>query len=366
MITLAQALASQTADQNLTALLADLQARGVDVAGFSPLSVSANLPALVAQGRTSEQQLRVLVTMAGLGDYWAQVPEAWCDHFARAAWSVTRIPASKARFLWPVTAALGAGTITAAAGTLLADGVTCLFTNSTSLVVPAGATIPAEFEATTAGTDGNVQPGAVTGFQQGKPGLSITSPAGSLLTAGRPKETNVELVKRGRARFPAISYAGNSAAFDKWIPEAAPSVTRWAVEDESTAGATNVYAANAAGPATSPELAALVAFFAPRRGKGTGPLTFLAAPAKTLAFGLVLHVLGNTGAAAQASSALQATQAALPLGGSQNRILYLDSLREPLLAIPGVYQVVFSGIAEKTALGNYEVVTLNPTIQVKP
>lgn len=366
MITLAQALSSKTPDQNLAALLAELAARDVDVAGFSPLSVSANLPALVAQGRTTEQQIRVLVTMAGLGDYWDLVPEAWCDHFARASWSITRILATKARFLWPVTAASGAGTITAAARTLIADGVTSLFENVASLTVAAGTTALAEFEARTAGTAGNVLPGAVAGFQVGKPGLSIASPAGALIVAGRPKETNAELVRRGRARFPAISMAGNSLAFDKWIPEAAPTVTRWAVEDESTEGATDVYCANAAGPATPTELAALAAYFAPRRGKGTGPLTFHAAPALTLAFGATLHVTGNTGAAAQATAALLALQATLALGGSKNRVLYLDTLREVLLALAGVYQVVFSQISEKTPLGNFEVVTFNPAIQVQP
>lgn len=366
MITLEAALVSKSEDENLAELLADMSDRGADVAGFSPASASATLPALVAQGRTSEQQIRVTVVKAGLGDYWAEVPDAWCDHYARAAWGITRVPASKARYLWPVTAAAGAGTVNASARELLADGVTSLFENVASISVPAGTTQLVEFEARTAGTNGNVLPGQVTGFQKGKAGLSIASPAGSLITGGRPKETNAELVSRGRGRFPAISYAGNSAAFDKWIPEAVPSVTRWAVEDESTQGETNVYAANAAGPATSDELTALAAFFGPRRGKGTGPLSFYAAPALTLAFDLVLHVDGNTGAAAQVASVIQSLNGGIPLGGSKNKVLYLDTIREPLLAIAGAYQAEFSGIEEETALGAYQVVTLNPTVQVKP
>jgi hypothetical protein len=368
VISLAQALATKTDDANLADLLAALAAKGVDVAGFSPLSVSANLPALVAQGRTSEQEIRATVTKAGLGDYWEEVPEAWCDHYAKAAWGISKVAATKARYLWPITAAPGAGTITAAARTLLADGITSLFENVAAVTVPAGTTVLAEFEARTAGTDGNVLPGAVTGFQVGKPGLSIASPAGSLIVAGRPKETNTQLVARGRARFPAISYAGNTAAYTRWIVEAAPTVTRWAVDDTNPngPGSTDVFAANAAGPATLTELAALDAYFQPRRGKGTGPLRFFAAPAKTLVFGLVMHVSGNTGAAAQAAAVIQSLNATIPLGGSDNRILYLDTVREPLLGIAGVYQLEFSGLAEETPLGNFEVVTFTPTIQVVP
>lgn len=368
MITLAQALSQKTKEQLLTELLAALAADGVDVTGFAPTSVSANLPAEVAAARAEEQALRVTVTKAGLGDYWAEVPEAWCDAIARAWWRVTRIAATKARFLWPVTAAAGAGLIDCPARELSADGATSLFDNVASFRISGGETKLIEFEARTAGTDGNVQAGAVTGFQVGKAGLSISSPAGSLIAAGRPKETNTELVRRGRARFPTESVAGNTKAYDAWIPEAAPTVTRWAVDDANPngPGSTDVYAANAAGPATLSELAALTAYFAPRRAKGTGPLRFLAAPALTLTFGVRLRATVDTGVAVQAASALTALEASLGLGGSENKILYLDTLREPLLAIAGVYQVIFDGVDETTMLASYQVVDFNVTIEVIP
>lgn len=368
MITLAEALATKTDDENIAVVEADVASAGVDATGMSPFSVTVAMPAVFARSRTVEQSIRATLVRAGLGDYADDIPEAWVDQFALASWNLTRIPATKARFLWPVTVAVGAGAVTSAARTLIADGATCLFENVAAVNIAAGTTALVEFEARTAGTDGNILPGAVAGFQVGKAGLSIASPAGSMISAGRPKEANSELVKRGRAKFPASSIAGNAAAFDLWVPTAVPTLTRWGIDDTNPngPGTTDVYAANAAGPATVDELAALLAYLVPRRGKGTGAIGVVAAPAKTLAFGVKMRVTGNSAAATQAAAAILALQAALPLGGGPGRVFYLDSIRDVLLAIAGVYELTFTGIAEETPLTLFEVVTLVATITVVP
>jgi len=368
LTSLAAALSVKTDDQNITETAAAVAAAGVDSTGMSPVSVSVAMPAVFARSRTVEQSIRATLVRAGLGDYAADIPDAWVDQFAKASWDLDRLPATKARFLWPVSAAAGGGSVTSGARTLIADGGTSLFENVAAVNIAAGATALVEFEARTAGTDGNVAAGAVTGFQVGKAGLSISSPVGSMVVAGRPKETNVDLWKRGRAKLPASSIAGNSAAFDLWIPSAAPTINRWAVDDTNPdgPGTTRIYAANAAGPATVDELAALLAYLTPRRGKGTGAIGVSAAPAKTLSFGCVMHVSNNAAAATQGAAALQALSAALPLGGGPKRRFYLDSARDVLLAVPGVYELTFSGIAEETKLDLFEVITLNATLSVVP
>ena len=368
MITLAQALATNTDDENLAAFIAALNALGTDVAGFSPYSVSAGLPSVVARGRTREQSIRATVVRAGLGDFANAVPDEWVDILARAWWSVERIPATKARHLWPLTASAAGAIGPVAAGGLIADGGTSLFQNVAAVSLAAGETRLFEFEARTPGTAGNIAPGAVAGFQVGKAGLSIASPAGSLLFAGRPKETNAELVRKGRARFPSMSVAGNALAFDLWIPTAAPSVTRWAVDDTNPngPGSTDIYHANAAGPATLPELALLNAYLLPKRGKGTGPLRNLPAPEQTLSFGLVIRATSVTGVAIAAAAALQNLEATIPLGGGPASVLQLDTLREPLLAIPSVYQLLFAGIGETTQITARAVLELAATIEVIP
>jgi hypothetical protein len=365
LTSLAAALAVKTDDQNITEIAAAVAAAGVDSTGMSPFSVSVAMPAVFARSRTVEQSIRATLVRAGLGDYAADIPDAWVDQFAKSSWDLDRLPATKARFLWPVTAT---GAVTSGARTLIADGGTSLFENVAAVNIGAGATALVEFEARTAGTDGNVAVGAVTGFQVGKAGLSISSPAGSMIVAGRPKESSVDLWKRGRAKLPASSIAGNSAAFDLWIPTAAPTVNRWAVDDTNPdgPGTTRIYVANAAGPATVDELAALLAYLTPRRGKGTGAIGASAAPAKTLSFGCVMHVSNNAAAATQGAAALQALSAVLPLGGGPKRRFYLDSARDVLLAVPGVYELTFSGIAEETKLDLFEVITLNATLSVVP
>lgn len=366
IITLAAALTTNTDAENLALLQADLAAAGVDAAGASPFSASVQLPAQVARGRTVAQEIRATVVRAGLGDFAADVPDEWVDNWAFAWWGVTRVPATKARFLWPVTSA--SGTIAIPARRAVADGITSLFENVGAINVTAGKPQLVEFEARTPGTDGNVAPGAVTGFQIGAAGLGITSPAGSMIAGGAPRETSTGLVRRGRARLPSRSTAGNAVGFDAWVREVAPSVNRWAVDDTNPngPGSTDLIAANGAGPATADELAALAAFFGPRRGKGTGPLRVLAAPEQTVAFGLLMRVRGNAGAAAQASQALQALEATIDLGGSSSSVLQLDTIREPLLAIPGVYQLLFSGIAETTPITTFAVLSFIATISVAP
>lgn len=364
--TLDEALAVQTDDAALAALLSNLSTAGADVAGFSPFSVSAQLPAQVASARVKEQSIRATLVKVLLGDYSEQVPKAWVTKMARAWWQVERIPASKARFLWPVTSA--SGTITMDSRTAIVDGTSCLFENVTPINVTAGTAQLVEFEARTAGTVGNIFTSSVVGFQVGSAGLSITDPAGSMIAAGRPEESNAALVARGRARFPSTSRAGNAAAFDYWIPTTVPSITRWAVDDTNPngPGSTDIYIANAAGPALTSEIEALDAVLQAYRGKGTGPLRTFAAPEQTLTFGVKLKATSTAGVAAAATAAITDLQATVALGGGKGGRFYLDSVRLPLLAIPTVYEASFTGIAEETLCTPLAVLTLDATIEVVP
>lgn len=351
MITLEQATTAQTEAEIEQALLADMASNGVDAAGFSPFAVARVMPALDARALAYEQQLRVRLAGAAFLDLAAKYGDEWVDRIVGAWFTTTRVAATKTRWMFRLTAALGAGTITAGARELVADaGRGVYFDNMTSISIPAGTSALVEFECRTAGIAGNVLAGAVTGFQIGKSGLSVTNPAGGITYAGRDKERNVDYIARGRAKFASNSVGGARAAYLVWIVEAFEkaslpvSVTKVGVDDANPSGpgSTDIYLANATGPATVDELAVVDAYLQPRRGLGTGRLRVLAAPLLTIPVVATLYVDSNADAVADSQAALNALKADFPLGGAPHGYLFTDAIKGALLGpdgVRGVYKV---------------------------
>ncbi|MCC6559652.1 MAG: baseplate J/gp47 family protein [Polyangiaceae bacterium] len=375
MTTLAEALAAKTEAQILQALVAEAAARGCDVAGFSPYSISATLPALDARALSVEQALRVQITRAGFLDLAAGAGDEWVDYLVKAWFGIDRIPATKARRRFKLTAAPSAGTIAVAPRELVADAGGVLFENTTAFEVLAGTTTYREFECRSPGLAGNILPGAILGFQIGKPGLTVANEAGDAIFAGRPAETNDALVARGRAKFPAGSVGGSRDAYLVWVEEAfstqglTSTITKIGVDDGNPngPGSTDIYLANAAGPATVDELAVVDAYLQPRRAKGSGPLRVLAAEELIQPVVGTLFVDGNPTAVADAVAAMAELQADLPLGGGPRRTLYVDSIRGALLGpdgVLGVYKLNLSDPSQDLGLATFQVVVLVPSFAV--
>lgn len=353
MITLAQATTAQTEAQVLAALLADMAGAEVDAAGFSPFSVASVLPSLDARALAWEQELRVRIAKAGFLDLAQKVGDDWVDAIVRAWFGIDRLPATKTRWLFTLTAAQGAGTITANARELVADaGGGVYFDNMSNISIAAGTSKLVEFECRTAGNVGNVLPGAVQAFQIGRSGLSVVNESGKVTYAGRNKERNVDYVSRGRARFAARAVGGSRAAYLVWVVEAFEEAglvctipaSRTGIDDTNPngPGSTDVYLANEAGPATEDERALVDAYLQARRAQGTGPLRVFAAPALTVGISATLYVDGNENALDDAEAALDELEASFPLGGGIHGTLYTDSIEGALLGpdgVDGVYKV---------------------------
>jgi hypothetical protein len=350
MTTLAEALSSKSEADVLLDLFAGMDAYGVDAAGFPAFSVPSALAALDARALAHEQAIRVALVKAGFGDLAASAGDEWVDLLVYSWYQRTRVAATAARWLFNLTASVGAGTISATAGELIAVAGEVQFTNIAALQVPDGQTIPAEFVAITKGATGNIFPGTIEGFVVGKSGLSVSNPASGLLYAGRDAERNAAYIARGRAQLAATSSGGSRDAYLAWAVEAFvaagydPTITKIAVDDTNPRGpgTTDLYVANAAGPATPTEIEVLNDYLQPRRGLGTGSLLVIPAPFLVVPVVAALYVDGNEAAVAQATARLAQLQADIPLGGGPKGYLYQDTIRGLWLGpdgVVGVYKV---------------------------
>lgn len=372
MITVAEATTAKTATVAEQEILADLEAAGVDAAGFSPFSVTSALPGVHAKAIAHQSAIRADVARASFLELLLATPgaDAWVEKVCRAWYQVDRLPATKAQWLFRVSASSAVGSVVRPPRSLVAEAGGVLFENIAELQISGGQRVLVLFEARAAGTSGNVLPGAVTGFRVAPAGLSVTNATpGRLLYAGRAAETNTGLVARGRARFAAKSYGGARSAYLVWVAEAfeaagmTSTITKIGVDDENPngPGSTDLYLANAAGPATVDELALVDAFLQPRRGLGTGPLRVLAAPAKTIAIAGTLFS-SSPSSLVEADIKWVELAADLPLGGGPKGILYLDSIRGAVLGpdgVPGVYKFNVLAPTGDTKLSTFDVVTFD-------
>lgn len=376
-ITLAQAITAETQAAVLAGLLADMSSEGVDAAGFSPFSVANVMPTLDARALAYQQELRVRLAGAAFLDLAVKYGDDWVDRIVKAWFGITRVPATKTRWLFRLTAAIGAGTITAGARELVADaGGGVYFDNMTAISIADGTSAYVEFECRTAGIVGNVLAGAVTAFQIGRSGLSVANPAGYLTFAGRDKERNLDYVARGRAQFASNSKGGARAAYLVWVVEAFEAaglectITKIGVDDANPTGpgSTDIYGANSSGPATVNELAIADAYLQARRGLGTGKLRMLAAPALEIAIVAALYVDGNDNAVADSIVALNGVKADFELGGGTKGKLFTDTIRGALLGpdgVVGVYKLDIISPAADVALSSpYQTITFTYSLSV--
>ena len=153
-------------------------------------------------------------------------------------------------------------------------------------------------------------------------------------------------------------------AFDYLIPLASPTVTRWKVRDDNPngPGTTKVVLANASGPTTGPEVAAVLALLGSRsvRPLGSGALQVIAATALPLTItGTLLLDGSNAAAITQANAALVALGNSYDLGPA---ILYLDRVIATLMGIPSVVNIVTLDLAADLTIPEPDVLVITPAI----
>ena len=186
------------------------------------------------------------------------------------------------------------------------------------------------------------------------------------LAAGIGAESDKSVLARCLARWAATSYGGAASAYRQWVNDAfvaiaqTNTINRIGVDDTNPngPGSTDIYLANAGGPAGLTELAVVSPFLLARRGLGTGPLRIFAAP--SIAIPVIATLYGNTGGAALGAAALASLQAEIPLGGK----VYFSALLSLLKDIPGVYNVAMTSPAPgvDTTLPSFDVATFVPTL----
>lgn len=288
------ALASQTEDEIYLDALSDMEALEVNVAGFDPRSPNQALPRLHARALSAEQALRVLLVMAGSLRTAGAAGDTFLDALALGWFDEERIPAIAA--VWDLALTTAAGglstTIATASRQITAqadDGVT-LFQNTNSnpvLLVPGG-TVLCRFTCTTKGTVGNVGSGDITSLVIKPPGVTCTNAApGELVTAGRDAESNDAFVSRLRGKWAArLGAAWSRAALNYRIPTAAPTLTRWRIDDANPygPGTIKIVLANATGGATADERDAVIADLESDEVKalGSGEVTYVEATLETV------------------------------------------------------------------------------------
>lgn len=317
MTTYAEASTPKTVPALRAQALALLAAGGAPVAGWSERAPQRLAVDDFAARMAEETEIRALLaasispqTAASAGRDWTIAAIGW---FAE-----TLIPALPAVWNVRLTVQVSEAPLTIAPGTVLqlqtGSGIILELLSSESATLSASSSptpyqAALRFQARAAGTVGNTL-GAGVKIITGPAGLTASSPA--LFTAGRDEELPAAAVTRCLGKWSRLGAGWTAQAFDYLIPLAAPTVTRWRVRDDNPfgPGTVGLTLANAAGPATDPEVAAVQALVAARsvRPLGSGPVT--AAKATLDALALSATVLGD-GTNANLQADIEAALAAL-------------------------------------------------------
>ena len=377
MITLAEALSSKTAAELLPEILADLEAEGASVNGFSPYSVNRAMPALAARARAYEQVTRATVIENGFLDRVDDKDPAWIDVDVEGFFQVTRLRATKALHSFRLINTTSGGPYEIEPKTLEAstsDGIKFRNANTTRKTLAAGntSTLDIEFEASEAGISGNVAPGDIVKLTTPIPGVDIVNLPGSLIRAALDTETNRQYVERALSRWGTLAAGGHDEAIKFNAKKAVPTITRIGVRNDNPfgPGSVGVYLANAPGAATPQEVAAVAAALAPLEPLGSGEYRYLAATEVNVALNALLELDGtNTSAPTNAAQAFQKIAAQWPMGtGKLDLALIYGVLRGGayeefgLNGFGGVKGVILNAPTAATLLTAQQVLTISTSI----
>ena len=384
--TLVQLFTPRTQDVILNSMYATASSLGVDVTGVQAERMFRTLYEIEATAKSNEDYIRVQVAQSGFlqtvkqanydqaGNYIA-APN-WLDLLALGFFNLNRLPAIATVGAAVLTCGpLAASTAIPARQNIFATATGVTFRNAAPFQVVPGTAVPITLVADVAGTSGNVPVGSITQLGTTIANCSVANPGtgGSWITvAGADAEIDDNLITRCLARWAATSYGGARSAYSQWVLEAlaaagiSSSVIKLGIDDTNPngPGSTDLYCADAAGPATLAELAAISSYLLPRRGLGTGPLRIFAAP--NLVIPVVANIFGNANGVALGQASLANLQATIGIGSGA--VVYYSDIIAALSAptIPGV--LAPSGHVEllsplgDTPLNGFQVATLVPTL----
>lgn len=359
---------------------------GVDVKGVQAERMFRTLYEIESSAKSNEDYMRVQVAQSGFlqtvkqanydqaGNYIA--PPNWLDLLALGFFNLNRIPAIATIGGALLTCGpLAASSNIPARQAIFASNTGVTFRNAVPFTVIPNTVVPLTIIADVSGTSGNVPVGSINQLATVIANCSVSNPgtSGSWVTvSGADAESDDNLIQRCLARWAATSYGGARSAYAQWVLEAlsaagiSSSVIKIGVDDTNPngPGSTDIYIADAAGPATLAEIAAINSYLQPRRGLGTGPLRVL--PAPNVNVPVVAIIYGNANAVALGAASLAALQATVPIGSGA--FIYVSDIYAALSApaIPGVKpptgHVELSSPLADVALSGFQVATLVPTL----
>lgn len=355
MTTWQEAKTPKTVAQLLAAFLAALDAAGGKTAGYSEGAPQRVLGVDFARNAASETEIRA--EMASLIDVnelaLDTTDESWVDAFG--GWfDEERIPALPAVWDVPMTSSALPVTLgpTSTVQVQTTAGVIFELTQTAPQALPHAV----RFTARAAGVGGNVSAGALQAAKiiTGPAGLSINGTP-TLVTAGRDREKNSAYMRRCLGKWSRLGAGWTEEAIAYLVQQASPSITRMKIYTDSPRGpgTTLVIAANAAGAATGPEIAAALALLMSRsiRPCGSGPAYVEAATEQPVSLTATLDENGtNATILTDAETAILAFFNAFPIGVATVD----DSIVRGVLTGGG-----FTSIAIDTDIG---VVTITPSL----
>jgi hypothetical protein len=315
--TYAQACTPRIPGATAAQVLADLAAAGAPVAGFSPRAPQSVLINDFDARQVEESNIRAdlalmvqLAVLAALDPDWCA---AWMTWFAEVY-----IPALPA--VWDVgfTSSLSPQTIQPTDVVVVQSTSGQLFQLSIASAATLAPSGTLTMTARTPGTASNVSPSSITKIVSAPVGLSLTGTP-TLYTAGRDIETPQAAIQRCLGKWGTLGAGWTMTSLDYLIPLFAPTVTRWLVRTDNPngPGTIAVILANAAGPATTAEVNAVLAglMLPSRFCLGCGGLSVVPAAAVYVSPVATLKGDGtNPNLAANCAAAIAALGLAFPIG----------------------------------------------------
>lgn len=261
MTTVADLIASKSADAYFNELAARLSAEGFPVTAWQVGNAGRTLTRVDASALAD---LRAIVAAVCRGGYLDESSGAWLTLLAKGVFDLDRVPAIFMTGVVTVSCAGGAGPYTIApAGLVVTDGTRrWRSTNTTNITVPSGDSALVRVRAEAAGTDYNVSGSAITTIiTPASAGLSVSAASGAAwrTTEGATEESDATLRTRCRGRWSTLGRGANVDAYVYWCTNvaAAPTITRAKTVPGSGDGTITVYIAQATSAASSPQIAAV-------------------------------------------------------------------------------------------------------------
>jgi uncharacterized phage protein gp47/JayE len=333
MTTLADLITPKTAEQHEAALLAAATAANLPATSWQSGSVPLTL---IKGSATAHADADALVAEVAKGGHLDTAEKAWLTLHAKGRFGLDRVAATFAEHDVTLTAAIGAGPHTIAAGQLrFASASGKLFSNKAAGTLSLGGTLTMRVKAESPGSSYNVGAGAISTMLTPLPGVTCANAAGPQVQ-GRDEETDEALRRRCRDRWATLGRGATEAAYRYWALSASAAVARVAVRAAGAIpGTVQVLIAGPSSAVTEATRQAVDIYIRERKPFVDGLEVYAAANFNVSVAGIV-YATDPAAAQAGVEANLLALQGELPLGGK----VYRAEIIQRIMDAPGVVNFV--------------------------